>query len=149
TGAAGVALDAGGGVDAPGPDPGDGVGHVLGGQPAGEDEADAGGQLGDEVEVVGLAAAGARAVDHHDVDAVLAHTGEGGVAGGEGLDDHGDPHGGVARRLGGLATVELGTAQARLVHDLQHALGRRVAEHADGDRLRRHASHDVADEGGG
>ena len=44
----------------------------------------------------------------------------------------------------GLVAVQLGGPQARLVHDVDDALGEGVAEHPDGDDVRRQTPGDVA-----
>ena len=83
-------------------------------------------------------------VDQCDIGAVVVELIESRVAGDERLDDEGhvlaDPQC-VGRRL---VAVQLRALETRLVHEIDDALRRLVAEHADGQHLGRQPAHDVA-----
>ena len=146
--AARLGLDTGGDIDTPGMDGGDGVADVLGREAAGQDQAEAVGRALGQLPVEHLTGAGRRRVEQHRVGAVVGGPLDGGIAGRERLDQHGDsvPHPpGLLRRL---AAVQLRALEADLVDDLDDARGRLVAEHADGDDLRWQALDDVGHERG-
>jgi hypothetical protein len=95
-----------------------------------------------------LARAGAGAVDQEVGATELLEPGDRRVAGAERLDRARNPRRDPLGVLDRLVPVQLHRAQPDGVGDLDHPARRLVAEHADGQHLRRQALHDVRDGAG-
>ena len=90
-----------------------------------------------------LTGAGILAVDQQEVGPEIGKAVNGAVPGGEGLDDGVQAGPDPGRFLRRLVAVELRRAQSGGLDRLDHPLGGLVAEHADGQNLRRQPLGDV------
>ena len=131
-------------VDAPRLDGLDGVGDVVGVEAAGEDQPHPLGHLAGQRPVEDLARTRASAASSR-IRSVASDAGVGDLrrAGRVGLDDPAHRPGDLGDDVGGLVAVELGRLDAGPVDELDDPLRVLVAEHADGEDLRRQPAGDV------
>ena len=132
-------------VDAPRSGQAHGLGDVVRVQTAGEDHPRSLGHLTEQPPVEDLAGAGRRRVDEDQVGGVLVGAPGVGRPADDALDHPADLRGhlgDVGRRL---VPVQLGGTQPGPVGHVDHPRRQLVAEHADGEDLRREPAGDVVD----
>ena len=123
---------------------GDGVAHVVGAEPTGDDETVVVHHALGEPPVEDLARPGVLAVDEQVVGAEFLEAGDVRITGRKGLDDERDAGADPLGLLGRLVPVKLCRGQAGRLDGLHHALGRLVAEDTDRDDLGRQSLRDVS-----